>query len=497
MSVRRFSLLALAVLLSTPVPAAAAPIDDFTDPGAAPAGGGLVETNTDPFTLQGGEPFGADGSCPARDRTGWWSVTGNGLPITVATEATSFDTIIASYEATGVSLGPRLACGGDGPGNAAQVTFPTLRGRRYLVQVGGRNNSHGAVRLRFTLLRPANDDRANALSVGTGTGVSVDQRGATQEAGEVLTCGASDYAGTVWFRYTAAEALDARFSTTAAFAGVANGADTVLAVYRGSDALPLACNDDGGAAFGPSELSLRLAAGDYLVQVGARGTDSPSLGTGTVTLTVGDRDRDRDGALQPSDCDDANAAIRPGAVDVPEDGIDQDCLAGDAVNLDRDGDGFARPSDCADDRADTNPGRVDIPGDALDQDCRNGPAPFTTLGSGISGFFRIFADHTQVTELSVRRALAGAKITVTCQSRGKGCRATRMSRAVKRAKARVNLLRVVRGAKLRPGAVLRVTVRQRGFIGLVTTWRIRDGKPPRRVDRCLPPDARQPGRCRR
>jgi Ca2+-binding RTX toxin-like protein len=54
-------------------------------------------------------------------------------------------------------------------------------------------------------------------------------------------------------------------------------------------------------------------------------------------------DVDGDGATKPSDCDDANAAIHPGALDIPENGIDEDCSGSDAVILDRDGDGFFAP----------------------------------------------------------------------------------------------------------------------------------------------------------
>jgi hypothetical protein len=36
-------------------------------------------------------------------------------------------------------------------------------------------------------------------------------------------------------------------------------------------------------------------------------------------------DVDGDGATKPADCDDHNAGIRPGATDVPENGLDEDC----------------------------------------------------------------------------------------------------------------------------------------------------------------------------
>jgi len=491
-------LLMSAFALSATAPASAVPIDDFTDPGVVPAGGGQVQTNTDAFGIQGGEPFTGDG-CPTRTRTAWWSVRGNGLPITVATTASTFDAIVAAYDSEGVTLGPRLACDGDQPGNLAAIRFNSSRGRRYLVQVGGKNNGHGAIRLQFTLARPPNDDRASALAIGTGAATNIEQTGATQEAGEVLRCGGSDYAGTVWFRYTAAEAVDAHFTASADFRGAANPSDTVMAVYRAGEGAPVACNDDGATAAGPSELSLRLSPGEYFVQVGARGTDTPALGTGTVALLVADRDRDRDGALQPADCDDGNVAIRPGAMDVPEDGVDQDCSGTDAVNLDRDADGFRRPNDCRDDRADINPGRLDIPGDATDQDCREGPAPFTVVPSGITAFFAVDRSRstTRVTELSVRNVLAGTSVTVSCAGRAPRCPFKRTVWRFARARKLVDVRRPLRGVRLRPRVRLRVEVAHPGFIGIARTWRIRRAKTPVRTDHCRPPRAKELRRCPR
>ena len=63
-------------------------------------------------------------------------------------------------------------------------------------------------------------------------------------------------------------------------------------------------------------------------------------------------DADGDGVRRPADCDDTNPGIHPGAVDTPDDRVDQDCSGTDATNLDADGDGSPRPQDCNDaDRA--------------------------------------------------------------------------------------------------------------------------------------------------
>ena len=54
-------------------------------------------------------------------------------------------------------------------------------------------------------------------------------------------------------------------------------------------------------------------------------------------------DRDGDGIDRPADCDDLNAARRPGVFDTPGDGIDQDCSGADAVDSDLDRDGYPAP----------------------------------------------------------------------------------------------------------------------------------------------------------
>ena len=96
----------------------------------------------------------------------------------------------------------------------------------------------------------------------------------------------------------------------------------------------------------------------------------------TAAVGAGDGiDRDCDG--YPSnpeengeawyDCDDSNTNIHPGAEELPNDGIDQDCSGADAV--DSDGDGHtAGNDDCDDDDPDVYPGAEEQP-DGQDNDC--------------------------------------------------------------------------------------------------------------------------------
>jgi hypothetical protein len=195
-----------------------------------------------------------------------------------------------------------------------------------------------------------------------------------------------------------------------------------------------------------------LANGDHTFQV--RAVDAAGNADGSPasrTWTVNDLDRDGDGIPRPADCDDGNATIRPGAFDVPEDGIDQDC-------------------------------------DGVD-------ARWLTPNTSLTYLFAFQGKRTRVAVLRVRRVPPGGTVQVRCVGgRKKGCKFKQRGVRVRNKVAKP--IKVVRKLRLKPGAVLEVRISVPGMATKVSRFTIRKRpKQPRLKTACLKPGAKRLSAC--
>jgi hypothetical protein len=256
--------------------------------------------------------------------------------------------------------------------------------------------------------------------------------------------------------------------------------------------------NDGLFGGGGVDAFLGGAGNDNIVSRDGHG-ESVDCGSGLDTAISDDADTrtsceeiegdaDGDGVRRPADCDDTNPAIRPGATDVPDDRIDQDCNGVDATNLDVDGDGFPRPQDCDDSNPAIKPGAREIVGNAVDENCDTRADAFLGLGGVLRNAWAAAGRRTVNTVLRARDFPRGTRIELRCS--GPGCAFKRVVRRVSRSGRSVDLHRSFGGRSLGRGAKVEVRLTRSGRIGRVLRFKIGAPGTPSVDFKCLPPGGR-------
>ncbi len=95
--------------------------------------------------------------------------------------------------------------------------------------------------------------------------------------------------------------------------------------------------------------------------------DNDNDGYGNINEVITDCAQPSGYVTNSTDCDDSNAAINPGAMDIPNNDIDENCDGVIRV-IDNDGDGFNSDEDCDDNNANVFPGNIEECDD-LDNNC--------------------------------------------------------------------------------------------------------------------------------
>jgi hypothetical protein len=194
-------------------------------------------------------------------------------------------------------------------------------------------------------------------------------------------------------------------------------------------------------------------------------------------------------------------------MEIPGNDVDEDCdniaqplptastPAPQPELLDADADGVNRPKDCDDANAAINPGATDTPGNNLDENCDGADAPYPRLRSQVRMPVQWKNDsRSLVLSIEVTDLPRGSVVAISCKTARKGCpfKGKRLT-AVRTGKWL--LKKPFKNRWLPAGTRIEIRVSRPDAIGPAVTYVMKVRKVPKRTERCVVPGVKAPTPC--